>query len=49
MQDIAYKKKTVLNNLSFIRNVILISSAVGTEGIKTEKSNVKLKYHIIQK
>lgn len=44
--NISYKSQWIKNNLSFINNVILISSAVGVNGIKMDKSIVNMKNSI---
>lgn len=43
LDNISFKAKWIKNNLPFIKNVILISSAVGANGIKTDKSSVNMK------
>lgn len=43
LDNISYKAQWIKNNLPFIKNVILISSAVGASGIKTDKSVVNMK------
>jgi 5'(3')-deoxyribonucleotidase len=42
LDNISYKTQWIKNNLSFIKNVILISSAVGVNGIKMDKSSVNM-------
>lgn len=42
LDNISLKAKWIKNNLSFIKNVILISSAVATNGIKMDKSSVNM-------
>ena len=42
LDNISLKAKWIKNNLSFIKNVILISSAVTTNGIKMDKSSVNM-------
>jgi 5'(3')-deoxyribonucleotidase len=43
LDNISYKAQWIKNNLPFIKNVILISSDVGTNGIKMDKSCVNMK------
>jgi 5'(3')-deoxyribonucleotidase len=43
LDNISYKSQWIKNNLPFIKNVILISGAVGSKGIKTDKSTVNMK------
>ncbi|MCM0650017.1 HAD hydrolase-like protein [Clostridium swellfunianum] len=46
LDNISNKAKWIKNNLPFIKNVILISSAVGANGMKMDKSSVDMKNSI---
>jgi 5'(3')-deoxyribonucleotidase len=43
LDNISYKAQWIKNNLPFIKNVILVSSAVAISGIKMDKSSVNMK------
>jgi 5'(3')-deoxyribonucleotidase len=43
LDNLSYKAQWIKNNLPFIKNVILLSTAVGPSGIKTDKSSVNMK------
>lgn len=43
LDNISYKAQWIKSNLSFIKNVILISSAVGSKGMKMDKSIANMK------
>lgn len=46
LDNISYKARWIKNNLSCIKNVILITAAMGTNGIKTDKSSINMKESI---
>lgn len=43
LDNISYKSQWIKNNVSFIKNVVLLSSAVAVSGIKMDKSVVNMK------
>lgn len=43
LDNLSYKAQWIKNNLPFIKNVMLLSSAVGASGIKMDKSIANMK------